>query len=165
VVGTGTAEFFAEGIPGSVVSPFEFDVRSGPSGENPTGQVLFSNLESTPASVTCLSVRVVGTSPPFFRATMNLVSANFGLVTLQVSDGDPEGLPDFIAALTFSPRAPSDCSPLPFGEDNVQAIVLTGEIDIVDALPLASREQCVNGGYRSYGFRNQGECIAFVVHG
>jgi choline dehydrogenase-like flavoprotein len=165
VTGSGTVEFFMVGVPGSITTPFEFNVHSGPSGENPTGQVSFAGL-SVSAPVTCLDVRTVPFAPPFNQATMNLVTSQFGLVTLQVSDGNPEGLPDFISALTFSARSPTDCSPLGFGSENVRGAVLTGDIDIVNAPPFpTSKEQCTDGGYVQYGFKNQGECMAFVQRG
>jgi hypothetical protein len=167
VTGSGTVEFFVLGLAGSVTTPFEFDVHSGPSGEDPSGQVTFAGLPIS-APVTCLDVRTVSVSgtPPFDEATMNLATSHFGLVALQVSDGDPEGLPDFIAALTFSARPPTDCSPLGFSSTNVRGSVLTGDIDIVNAPPLpTSKEQCADDGYVQYGFRNQGECVAFVARG
>jgi hypothetical protein len=165
VTGSGTVELFMVGVPGSVTTPFEFNVHSGPSGGNPTGQVSFAAL-SVSAPVTCLDVRTVPFTPPFNEATMNLVTSQFGMVTLQVSDGNPEGLPDFIRALTFSARAPTDCSPLGFGSENVTGSVLTGDIDIVNAPPFpTSKEQCTNGGYVQYGFKNQGACVAFVRRG
>lgn len=165
VTGTGTAELFLVGVPGSVITPFELDVHSGPSGENPTGHVSFAAVSGS-APVTCLDVRTIPFAPPFNEATMNLVTSQFGLVTLQVSDGDPEGLPDFITALTFSTRSPTDCSPLGFGSENVRGSVLTGDIDIVNAPPLpTSREQCIDGGHVQHGFKNQGECVAFVQRG
>lgn len=162
VTGSGTVEFTMVGLPGSVVTPFGIDVQSGPSGENPTGRVSFSAL-GIDAPITCLDVRTVGTSPPFNQATMNVETSQFGLVTMQVSDGDPEGLPDLIRSLTFSSRSSSDCSPLPFGAENVQGTVLTGDIAMVDAPPLpTTKEQCKDGSWARFGFKNQGECIAFV---
>ena len=60
-------------------APFEFDVHSGPSGEDPTGQVTFAALSgSTP--VTCLDVRSIPFGAAFDQATMNLATAGFGLV-------------------------------------------------------------------------------------
>lgn len=145
-----------------VVTPFEFDVHSGPSGEDPTGHVTFSAIAGE-APVTCLAVRTLTAGPTFAEATINISTSEFGLVTLQVDDGDPEGLPDTLTALTSSPRSPTDCSPLSGG--NVVGTVLTGDIDIVDAPPLlTAKEQCKRGGWLRYGFHNQGQCVAFVDH-
>jgi hypothetical protein len=39
----------------------------------------------------------------------------------------------------------------------------------VTVSPLArvptSKEQCKHGGWKQFGFKNQGECIRFVKHG
>jgi hypothetical protein len=31
--------------------------------------------------------------------------------------------------------------------------------------PPTSKDQCKNGGYKQYGFKNQGQCVAFVERG
>jgi hypothetical protein len=43
----------------------------------------------------------------------------------------------------------------------------TGDLTVIDSSPLpTSRNQCNNGGWRNYpGFKNQGQCIAFVERG
>ncbi len=136
-------------------------LQSGPSGENPTGQVTLADLDP---SVTCLAVHTLATNPPVASATMNLQTSGGGLVTLQVDDGNPEGIPDFISAISASTRSPSDCSPLSLSSANLKGFVLSGDIDIVDAPPApASREQCKDGGWRGFpAFKNQGQCVAFV---
>ena len=97
---------------------------------------------------------------------MNLVTSGFGLVTLQVSDGNPEAAPGLHHRADVLASSPTDWSPLAFGSGNVQGAVLTGDIDIVNAPPLpTSKEQCVDGGHVQYGFKNQGECVAFVQRG
>jgi len=130
VVGSGTMTVHQPPLPGAY--PFSFDVHSGPSGENPTGTVTTAFYANAP--VTCLHVRQVAFNPPFAEATINVQTASYGLVTLTVSEGSPEGLPDFITSKTFSSRAATDCSPLGFGDGNVQASVTTGDIVIVDAV-------------------------------
>jgi len=35
----------------------------------------------------------------------------------------------------------------------------------VDCSTPASKEECKHGGWRRFGFKNQGQCIAFVNHG
>jgi len=41
-----------------------------------------------------------------------------------------------------------------------------GDAIVVDAPPLpTSKEQCKHGGFTGFGFRNQGQCIAFVSTG
>jgi hypothetical protein len=41
----------------------------------------------------------------------------------------------------------------------------TGDVVVADARALpTSKDQCKNGGWRQYGFKNQGICVAFVIH-
>jgi hypothetical protein len=132
VTGTGTVELVVDGLPEPVVAAFDFDVEARARGRRPRGRVSLEGLFAD-ARVSCLDVRTIGTGTPFTEATMNVVSAQFGLVTLQVSDGNPEGIPDFFGARVPSERARSDCSRLPFGADNVAGFVVTGDVDLVDA--------------------------------
>jgi hypothetical protein len=146
VSGSGTASFYGQ---------FEIDVRSGPSGENPTGQASFQFPGGGSAS--CLAVRDN-------VATFNIPGIPvFGLVTFEVTDNTGLGVPDVISSIPTS-RSPGDCSPLVgavFGD------VLSGDIVVVDAPPLpTSKQQCKNGGWRSFGvFKNQGDCVSFVATG
>ena len=112
-------------------SPFEFDLEARAAGRKVRGRATLEGVFVN-AKVSCLEVRTIGTSPPFKEATMNVQTATFGLVTLQISDGDPEGLPDFFSA---DPHRPDtlDCSRLPFGADNVAGFVTAGEVDLIDA--------------------------------
>jgi hypothetical protein len=133
--------------------------RSGPSGENPTGHgevnargigLLFSG----PA--TCLAVRGNSATINFEDQATELAGTIF---TVQVTDGQPDTL-----GLAPPGRAPTDCSPSPFGE----APILTGDITVVDAEPLpppTSKDQCKAGGWEQFGFKNQGQCVAFVQSG
>jgi hypothetical protein len=149
VTGSGTATFFGA---------FTFDVRSGPSGEDATGQVSADSIVGLLAGpVTCLAVR--GNV-----ATMNVqTSSMFGQVTFQVTDNSAAGTADVILATDIPPRPPSDCSPL---ETAVPGQVLTGDIVVVDAPPFpTSQEQCKNSGWAQFGFKNQGQCVAFVQRG
>lgn len=133
VTGRGTVELVVDGQP-NVTTDFTFAARSGPNGEDPTGQVSLDEL-FVEAAVTCLDVRTRDGGTVFNEATMNLATSELGLVTLQVSDGNPEGIPDFISARTNSSRSPTDCSPLAFGTDNVRGAVETGDIDLVNVNP------------------------------
>jgi hypothetical protein len=66
---------------------------------------------------------------------------------------------------TFTPRltVPTQC-PFPvvatgFGE------VSNGDFSVTAAPPVpTSKDQCKNGGWRQFGFKNQGACIAFLIH-
>jgi len=137
------------------------DATSGPSGENPSGQAdfFFFNLPGVgdvfhmQGPVTCLAVR--GSS-----ATINVQGQSqsfIGIVTVQVVDGQPD-LFDMPAVL----RAPTDCSPPSF-TPLVGGPLDRGDITVVDAPPPpTTRDQRLNGGWRQFGFNNQGLCIAFV---
>jgi hypothetical protein len=129
---------------------------SGPSGENPTGHgtvnargigVLFSG------PVTCLAVRGNTATINFEDQATEVAGTIF---TVQVTDGEPDTF-----GLALPGRVPTDCSPSPFGE----APILTGDITVVDAEPLpppTSKDQCKGGGWEQFGFKNQGQCVAFV---
>jgi hypothetical protein len=139
---------------------FEIDATSGPSGENPTGQVRFDavvgaiRVENS-GPVTCLAVR--GNT-----AIINILDARIGVVTIQVEDGQPD---TFDAGPTGAAtgRAPTDCSPLevPF----VGERMVLGDIVVIDAQPVpTTKDQCKNGGWRNFpGFKSQGDCVSFVA--
>jgi hypothetical protein len=161
VVGAGVVLVQVVGQPGSITTGFEFDARSAPGGENAGGQVILSGFW-TSGAVACLEVRTRDIGTVFNEATMNLVTPEQGLVTVQVSDGNPEGLPDFMSIRTFSTRLPTDCSPLLFGTATVLGQVREGDIDLVNAPPPNSPEQCRRGGWRKFGYTGVRQCIAAV---
>jgi hypothetical protein len=146
VTGSGVAR------PGETFT-FEFDARSGPNGESPTGEVSF-RFASTgevffAGPVSCLVV-----SGNF--AILSVASTQFGSVGLEVTDS-PGG--DLIRAI---PTGLSACMPLGLAVDFP---VISGDLVVVDAPSLpTSKEQCKNGGWRVYGvFKNQGACVSFVA--
>ena len=48
----------------------------------------------------------------------------------------------------------------------MKGLVADGHFAVHDATPLPStRGQCQDGGWKQFGFKNQGQCIAFVNHG
>jgi hypothetical protein len=129
---------------------------SGPSGENPTGQVILAVAPTFTdfGPVTCLAV------------SGNIATLNFDsevllgeIVTVQVVDDNPDTI-----SYLFG-RAASDCSPLP--ATNIFPLS-RGDITVTDAQPLLpiSKDACKHGGWRNFAqFKNQGQCIAFVNHG
>jgi hypothetical protein len=139
----------------------EINVTSGPSGENPSGEVAFLGILRGPpfpfnGPVTCLAVRG------------NVATINFedqttlpgSIVTVEVVDNQP----DSFGAQVLN-RSPTDCSPANY-IGNVQQALLNGDITVVDAPAApASKDECKNGGWQRFGFANQGQCIAFVNHG
>jgi hypothetical protein len=129
---------------------------SGPSGENPSGEVAFTVFASLSLAgpVTCLAVDG-NTATLNFQDTL---PGGFGITTVQVTDNQP----DFFDALPVG-RAPTDCSPL--SPSGFGGPVTVGDITVVDAQPLpTSKDQCKNGGWKTYGvFKNQGDCVSFVA--
>lgn len=92
VSGSGTASFFG---------PFEIDIRSGPNGENPTGQVSFQSVVGLlSGSPSCLSVRDN-------VATFNVPGTSFLLITFQVTDNAGLGVPDVIEGIPTCPAGRS----------------------------------------------------------
>jgi hypothetical protein len=154
-----------DSITGSTVSPFfksvVFDARSGPSGEDPSGEVQFNGGGDFTfgGPVTCLNVR--GNV-----ATFN-IDTIFGIVSVEVTDGAATGAPDVIRAPSAAVRDPGDCAPFGPLDGPVVDPVTSGDLRIVDASPApvpTSVDQCKSGGYVEFGFRNQGQCVAFVRH-
>jgi hypothetical protein len=148
VIGSGTASFWGQ---------FQIDVRSGPSGENPSGQASFNSVVGVlSGSVSCLAVRDN-------VATFNVPGTSFGLITFQVTDNAGLGVQDLIEGIPTA-RAAADCSPL---TGAVSGSVLTGDVVVHDAPPLpTTKDDCKNGGWRTFGiFKNQGDCVSFVATG
>jgi hypothetical protein len=132
----------------------ELTATSGPNGENPTGEISLNELQQIfdRGPITCLAVS--GNSATFnFRSNF----LNGMIVTAHVVDDSPDTL-----ELLATGRAATDCSPIP--EVNVYPLT-SGDITVVDAQVPTTLDQCLNNGWRQYGFANQGQCIAFVNHG
>jgi hypothetical protein len=146
---------------------FDFSATSGPSGQNPSGYaiidfVVFGSAHfHVEGRVTCLSVSgnqaVVG-----FELDPNL--SNFPAVgaIIEVTDNGPPGSnpPDVFNSGPVSD--PTSCTPRLISPT---LDVFEGDVLVVDAPPLpTSTEQCKNGGWKQFGFKNQGACVSFV-HG
>jgi hypothetical protein len=134
---------------------FTFDAHSGPSGESPGGTVTVRLLggSGTPIEVSCLSVSgnraaIIAKVPP------NLAIAGFEIA---VEDVGPAGQDKLQWNVLYS--LPATC-PVPTG---VLPAAERGDVVVVDAPPVpTSMDQCKNGGWRRFGFRNQGACVSFV---
>jgi hypothetical protein len=134
------------------------DAHSGPSGENPSGEVTASTrFGADTGTVTCLSV--AGS-----RAT---IGVDFGTPGVGggfffVEDNDGAGQDMFSGAGTPTGEAPSICPASPLSP---LAPIPSGDITVHDAPahPI-SKEQCKRGGWRNFGaaFKNEGRCVAFV---
>jgi hypothetical protein len=157
----------------------DVDARSGPSGENPSGTVGWTEgRDETSISynlnVTCLVVHgreatIGGTGTlGVFHQALQIA----GLVHI-VDGGGPAAGQDLFELRTVDirevfepPPPPPDCSSFTSSPDAARND--QGDLVVRDTEPLpSSKEQCKNGGWRNYGssFKNQGECIAFVQRG
>jgi hypothetical protein len=167
------APFAEDFVTGTVVQPEEctpstcfrlvlvFDAHSGPSGENPAGTVRIDVQEASGTStfdtglVTCLDVS--GN-----RATIG-ARFGFGGFVVGVEDNDGAGQ-DRLGLLAVGGPAPSACPTFP---STALPTIFAGDLTVHDAVPHpTSRAQCKNGAWRDFpGFKNQGECVAFVARG
>src|SRR5215210_220176 len=136
VPAAAVAQPLQDSVAGTESTPFfqsiAFDAHSGPSGENPTGQVTFTFSGATfQGAVTCLAVN--GNV-----AVVNTPVTSLGVfVTWQVTDS-PNGAPDVIEFQTI-PRTPSDCSP-PVGGS--REVTFGGGLVVTDAPPFpTSKDQ------------------------
>jgi hypothetical protein len=150
------------------------DARSDPDGSNPSGTASAGSRSTYSVSghVTCMTV--IGN-----RATVGFavdsgfdVNGSLGHVIYVEDNGSP-GAGHDLANDTGAGFPPTSC-PAPTDEDLVPFPFIpirpqpieAGDITVVDApsLPTA-KDQCRSGGYRQFGFRNQGQCVAFVERG
>jgi hypothetical protein len=146
-----------------------FSAVSDAGGANPSGQVnyhLGGGLGSdTSATVVCLSVSgntavigFVGTiddpfPPPPQRVVGELVVADNGpasssLDTVAVSQR---------VTNTGTPNCAAP-GPLSFGP-------VVGDVTVHPAALPTNKDQCKHGGWAQFGFKNQGQCVAFVQRG
>ena len=158
------------------------NARSGPSGEVPAGtmtndeRVVGAGIHDE-TQVTCLSVSdhvaVIGvTGTRSITLTVGTISVSVaGLIRVSDGGGPDSGLDTYELALEQGPLVPpppppplpgpTDCSAFPGGElfHNER-----GDLVVTDAPPApTSKDQCKNGGWRTYGvFNNQGACVRFV---
>ena len=156
------------------VVTFDIDVRSGPSGEQPTGAVSFhlgGGLgPSYSAEVSCLAVSgstavlgFVGTR--YFFGEIEPVG---GLIRVVDGGGPGSGEDSFEGPLAENEGPPvnpaPNCSAFP-GGGFVYSGFPAGDIAVTDAQPSrSSKDQCKYGGWRTYGvFKNQGDCVSFVA--
>jgi hypothetical protein len=150
VIGSGEAD----------ARPFSVNAVSGPAGENATGSLSFVlGIGDLTGDVTCLNVSgsqaVVG--GPVTGGTAAPAGSGY---FFHVDDRAP--MSDLVR-LEILGSPPSACGPPSFISPT---LVTVGDIVVTDApapppLP-TSKDECKDGGWRQFGFRNQGECVAFV---
>jgi hypothetical protein len=140
------------------VANLTIDARSGPSGENPTGEATADDGVGTDTgSVTCLYVSAN-------RATVGVDFAAVGGGWFFLEDSNGAGPDSFAGVGTLTGEAPTACPP----ESPRALTAVAGDIVVHDTQPFpTSRDQCKNDGWRNYGttFKNQGECVSFVATG
>jgi hypothetical protein len=163
------------------------DVRSGPSGENPSGTFAYSIGSPTNstnllgATISCLAVngntavvggsgvlRSVGAGPNGFVIT----NTPTGFIAIITDNGDiqppapGQPFPMTPDTLKLEFLATPDCAAPPSIEFGFTGF---GGFIVVDAQPPlpTAKDQCKDGGWKHYGttFKNQGQCVAFVQRG
>jgi hypothetical protein len=129
------------------------DAHGGPSGENPTGDAGISlRLNFIGGPVTCLTV--TGN-----RAVIGGEFAGLGYLFV-VEDNAASGTPDRFGEGDPGQDSPTIC---PADPDVALEPIESGDLVVHDAQPFpTSKEQCRQGGWRQFGFKNQGQCVAFV---
>jgi hypothetical protein len=160
---------------------FSFDARSGPSGENPTGQVRWhfgGGLgPTTNGDVTCLAVTGHTAVIGFSGAVTGIVSywvAGLVRVVDVGTGGDTFEWAQLLGEPGPTPEGdplpgPTDCSsypgPFPFVSGPISGGSF-GDIVVTDAPSLpTSKEQCKKGSWRAFGmFKSQGDCVSFVAN-
>ena len=125
-VATGEGRAFVE---------FTFEVRSGPSGESPTGAVRFDALliDLGELPVSCLTVSGNRAS----MIVLILSSSPSVPEGVLISVEDDEGAAGDGLSWTFLSTLPTEC-PVP---SEVGRPLLTGDITVTDAQPLTARRQ------------------------
>jgi hypothetical protein len=146
----------------------DVDAFSGPSGEDPGGHVIFGfnpifDVGPVTGPVTCLDVTgntaVMTVAGPFSSLP------GFLAFTVKLVDNGGSGLDRF----QYFPIPPEnsqylDCRANPIPTDFGGPLI--GRAEVFDSPPPpTSKDQCNGGGWKQFGFKNQGQCIAFVNHG
>jgi hypothetical protein len=162
-------------------------VESGPKGQNPSGDVDWGVGGFTPggsglsdATATCLFVNgrvaIIGVSGHFEQfGISNAVYPIAGLVRVVDAGGPDSGADTVEFALQTGARygpplpGPKSCSTFPGGFPpggyfHPNATNETGDLVVSDTP--ASKEECKGGGWKTFGvFKNQGDCVSFMVPG
>ena len=151
--------------------PIEFflDVHSGPSGESPTGLVSWvDRAEFVRGPVTCLNVTGNRATIGFANQEGPLTDVVKGGYIYVEDNGTPGAGRDNVAGRYVTTAVPTVCPPntLVYGTGPDGDSVTLGELNVHDAPSLPTRvAQCRNGGWRGFSaFKNQGDCVSFVVH-
>ena len=140
-----------------------FDAHSGPSGENPTGSVrVGTRAFIADGPVTCLTVTGNRATIGFADTDVQFDGEQSGFLFVE-DNGTLPGV-DRAALRVLGTPAPTVCpvNTIVYDPD----LVVGGDLTVVDAQPgPTSKDQCKRGGWAQFGFRNQGQCVAFVERG
>ena len=157
VIGAGEIVVGPPGLPPAVIG-VSVDAHSDAAGGNPSGT---------------FSVFIRPTEPPLFsgpvtclvvtgdRAIIGFEDAREGHLISEVVDNSATGSADTVGLV---PAAPG-CS---VGSGIEAFPLMSGDIVVHDALPLSSKDQCKDGGWRDFTdderkpFVNQGQCVRFL---
>jgi hypothetical protein len=141
VTGSGAGTYIFDFISLSV------DASSGPSGENARGTVDVSRNGTLIFSGPVTTLTVNG-----HTASVESVDSSGAFLNLFIVDR-PTG--DEVVLACGAPG----CFPPAFFDFTLSS----GNFVVHDAPPLpTSKDQCKNGGWREFGFKNQGQCVASV---
>ena len=143
--------------------------RSGPNGENPSGQYTFGlsgdPVFLTEGPVTCLSVHGNVALIKVAATTIVRNRREPSPLALRITDSGPTGR-DLVENAT--PTLPLTQCAQPEPVYTAQPAIAMGDIIVVDADPLpTTKAQCKNDRWKNFGatFKNQGQCVAFVERG
>ena len=171
VVAQGTTEVFEIPVSPTETSPaqwaFDINATSGPLGEDAGGQVALDLLLvglHLQGQVTCLNVlgneAIVG-------AELEGIGVGLESTKILLADNGPPGAeqPDTFE-VGFGEFPTPNCGSS-FVDGSLGVLdVIEGDIAVTDSQPpLTSKSECRDGGYERFGFKNQGECVAFVERG
>ena len=144
---------------------FQFDARSRPSGENPTGTggVHRRGRAVHPDRDDCLAGSG-STATAVGQLAFN--SRCFTHAKFTVVDNGPAG--NTYGAAAYRSVNPPPCTPITAFEGDFTSLprpIVSGDIHVVDAQPFpTSNDQCKNGGWKTLGVvKNQGDCVSFVA--
>ncbi len=148
-----------------LATSFEVNVQAGPAGENPTGFLRLSgevyNFEAEP---TCLIVAGNVAVAGYRILTGPLAGTGFLAEVVDNGVTPPVGVPTDTLTYYQDLAAPPTTCPAPVGGPG--SPLLFGDVTVVDASPgPTSADACRDGGWARFGFRNQGQCIAFIHRG
>jgi hypothetical protein len=148
-----------------------FNAVSDAGGANASGSVYYHTGggfgPTVTASVVCLSVSgnaaVIGFegifNSPFFPPPRRVV----GELVVVDNGTSPPSFDTIGLSERVTETGTANCSsPGPLAVGPVQ---VTGDIIVQAAALPTSKEQCKTGGVAQFGFKNQGQCVAFVERG